>query len=307
MRLSTYYMYQHNIGSLSKAMSSGNDIYTRLSSGQTLLKPSDDPAGASQAVSWQTALADMNQYETARTYAQDALGQEDNTLSSISSILTGNLSETIVAGGNGAYSDQDRQALATTLSGIRDSLRDLGNSRNSSGRYLFSGYKTSTEPFAQDGSYQGGDTAMSQQVDDSVTMQVGHTGQALFMSGTDDDLLASIDKAITALNTPVASDEDRQALKETLDSVNKSVKNNIDNLGKIQAQVGTSLQQLESLGFSAATQKITLESRLQQTVGSDPDTQISLISQSKMAEFALSSSMTVFQTMQKMSLFNFVS
>jgi flagellar hook-associated protein 3 FlgL len=307
MRISTYYMYQHNIDSLSQAMTSGNDIYTRLSAGQTLLKPSDDPAGASEAVSWQTALADMDQYDTARTYAQDALSQEDNTLSSITNLLTGNLSETIVAGGNGAYSDQDRQALATTLSGIRSSLRDLGNSRNSSGRYLFSGYKTGTEPFAQDGSYHGGDTAMTQKVSDSVTMQVGDTGQALFMSGSDDDLLASIDKAIDALNKPVASDEDRQSLKETLDSVNKSVKNNIDNLGKIQAQVGTSLQQLESLGFSAATQKITLESRLQQTVGSDPDTQISLISQSKMAEFALSSSMTVFQTMQKMSLFNFVS
>lgn len=307
MRISTYYMYQHNIDTLSQAMTSGNDIYTRLSAGQTLLKPSDDPAGASEAVSWQTALADMDQYDTARTYAQDALSQEDNTLSSITNLLTGNLSETIVAGGNGAYSDQDRQALATTLSGIRSSLRDLGNSRNSSGRYLFSGYKTGTEPFAQDGSYHGGDTAMTQKVSDSVTMQVGDTGQALFMSGSDDDLLASINKAIDALNKPVASDEDRQSLKETLDSVNKSVKNNIDNLGKIQAQVGTSLQQLESLGFSAATQKITLESRLQQTVGSDPDTQISLISQSKMAEFALSSSMTVFQTMQKMSLFNFVS
>ncbi len=307
MRLSTYYMYQHNIESISNAMASGNDIYTRLSAGQTLLKPSDDPAGASQAVSWQTALADMDQYDTARTYAQDALGQEDNTLSSIANILTGTLSETLVAGGNGAYSDEDRQALATTLSGIRSSLRDLGNSRNSSGRYLFSGYKTGTEPFTADGRYQGGDTAMMQQVGDSVTMQVGHTGQALFMSGSDDDLLASIDKAIDALNTPVTSDDDRQTLQTTLDSVTKSVKNNIDNLGKIQAQVGTSLQQLESLGFSAATQKITLESRLQQTVGSDPDTQISLISQSKMAEFALSSSMTVFQTLQKMSLFNYVS
>lgn len=307
MRLSTLYLYQHNIDSLSSAMASGNAIYSRLSAGQTLLKPSDDPAGASQAVSWQTALADMDQYDTARTYAQDALGQEDTVLSSIASLLTGTLSETLVAGGNGAYSDADRQALATTLGGIRESLRDLGNSRNSSGRYLFSGYKTGTPPFAEDGSYQGGETAMTQQVGDSVTMQVGHTGQALFMSGSDDDLLGAIDRAIDALNRPVASEADRQALSETLDSVNQRVKHNIDNLGKIQAQVGTRLQQLESLGFSAATQKITLESRLQQTVGSDPDTQISLISQSKMAEFALSSSMTVFQTLQKMSLFNFVS
>jgi len=39
-------MYQSNIDSLSKAMNSGNDVYMRLSSGQILLKPSDDPAGA---------------------------------------------------------------------------------------------------------------------------------------------------------------------------------------------------------------------------------------------------------------------
>ncbi|RPE04635.1 flagellar hook-associated protein 3 [Candidatus Pantoea deserta] len=307
MRLSTHYMFQHNIDSVSKAIAGGNDIYTRLSSGQTLLKPSDDPAGASQAVTLQMALANMSQYDTSRTYAQDALGQEDTTLTSISNILTGNLSEKIVAGGNGAYSDKDRQALATELKGIRDNLRDLGNTRNSSGRYIFSGYKTGTEPFSEDGGYQGGDTAMTQKVGDSVVMQVGHTGADLFMSGTDDDLLVSLDKAIAALNQPVTDDEDRQALQSTLDSVNISVKHNIDNLGKIQAEVGTNLQQIESLGFSADAQKITIQSRLQQTVGSDPDTQISLISQSKMSEFALSSSMMVFQTMQKMSIFNFVS
>ncbi|ROP58308.1 flagellar hook-associated protein 3 FlgL [Enterobacter sp. BIGb0383] len=307
MRLSTHYMFQHNIESMTKAMSSGNDIYSRLSAGQTLLTPSDDPAGASQAITYQKALADMSQYDTARTYAQDALGQEDNVLSSIANILTGSLSEKIVSGGNGTHSDQDRQALATELEGIRGNLRDLGNSRNSSGRYIFSGYKTGAEPFAKDGSYAGGDTPMTQKVGDSVEMQVGHTGQQLFMSGSDNDLLAAIDKAVTALNQPVADDDDRTALQSVLDSVNKVVKNSVDNIGKIQSQVGTNLQQLESLGFSSDAQKITLQSRYQQTVGSDPDTMITLISQSKMSEFALSSSMTVFQTMQKMTLFNFVS
>lgn len=307
MRLSTHYMYQHNIESLTKAMSSGNDIYTRLSAGQTLLKPSDDPAGASQAITWQNAFADISQYDTARTYAQDALGQEDNVLSSISTILTGSLSEKIVSGGNGTHSDQDRQTLATELKSIRESLRDLGNSSNSSGRHIFAGYKTGSEPFAEDGSYAGGDTPMVQNVGDSVEMQVGHTGQQLFMTGSDNDLLAAIDNAVEALNQPVTDDDGRVALQDVLDDVNRVVKKNVDNIGKIQSQVGTSLQQLESLGFSSDTQKITLQSRYQQTVGSDPDTMITLISQSKMSEFALSSSMTVFQTMQKMSLFNFVS
>lgn len=305
MRFSTHYMYQKNIDSITKTMASGNNVNARLAAGQTLLTPSDNPAGASEAVALQNTLAGMSQYDTARSYAQDALGQEDNTLSSIQSILTGNLSEKIISGGNGTFSDQDRQAVATELKGIRDNLSNLGNSRDSNGHYIFSGYKTGSAPFADDGSYVGGDTPLTQQVGDNVEMQVGHTGQQLFMSGSSDDLLGAIDKAIDALQKPVTNDDDRQALKNTLDSVNNSVKKNIDNIGKIQAEVGTNLQQLDSLSFSSDAQKISVTARLQQAVGSDSDTQISLITQSKMSEFALTSSMTVFQTMQKMSIFNF--
>lgn len=305
MRFSTHYMYQQHIESISKSMESGNDVSSRISAGQSLLTPSDDPAAASQAVTLQNALSSLAQYDTARNYAQNALGQEDNTLNSIQTLLTGNLTEKIVAGGNGSYSDQDRQALATELQGIRSNLLETGNTRDSNGRFVFAGYKTGSEAFDKDGHYVGGDTPLSQSVSDNVELQVGHTGQQLFMSGTSDDLLAALDKAVNALNKPVTSDEDRQALQSTLDSVNKTVKKNIDNIGKMQSEVGTSLQQLDALSLTSGTQKISLTTRLQQALGSDSETQISLITQSKMSEFALTSSMTVFQTMQKMSIFDF--
>lgn len=306
MRLSTSYMYQRNIENMSNATINYNDIYTRLAAGQILLKPSDNPAGASQAIVYQNALSDMNQYDTARLYAQDSLGYEDNVLNSISNLLTKNVSEKIVAAGNDTYTDADRQALAIELEGIRDSLIDLGNSKNSNGRYIFGGYQTGSEPFLKDGTYVGGDTAIMQTVGGSTEMQVGHTGSDVFMSGTDDDLFVALNKAIEALQQPIESDEDREALQETLDSVNKSISNCIDNLGKIQAEVGTNLQQLDQLGASSDTQRINLESRYQQTVGSDSEAMISLITQSKMSEFALNSSMLVFQAMQKMSLFNMI-
>ncbi|WP_392432571.1 flagellar hook-associated protein FlgL [Yersinia sp. HM-2024] len=304
MRLSTSYMYQRNIDNMSNATINYNDIYSRLAAGQILLKPSDNPAGTSQAIVYQNALSDMNQYDTARLYAQDSLGLEDNVLNSISNLLTKNLSEKIVAAGNDTYTDSDRQALAIELEGIRDSLIDLGNSKNSSGRYIFGGYQTGTEPFLKDGTYVGGDTAMTQTVGDSTVMQVGHTGNNVFMSGTDDDLFVALNKAIDALQQPIETDEDREALQATLDSVNRSLNNCIDNLGKIQAEVGTNLQQLDQLGASSDIQRITVESRYQQTIGSDSEAMISLITQSKMSEFALNSSMLVFQSMQKMSLFN---
>ncbi|QKJ01909.1 flagellar hook-associated protein FlgL [Yersinia mollaretii] len=304
MRLSTQYMFQSNINSMSNAMNAGNDIYMQLSAQRTLLTPSDDPAGASQAVIYQNALANMQQFDTARLYAQDALEQEDNTLTSIGHLLTENLSKKIVAGGNGALSDADRQALATELQGIRDNLLDLGNTTNSNGRYIFGGYKTGSAPFEKDGTYVGGDTAMTQHVADSTEMQVGHIGSDVFMSGSNDDIFAALDSAIAALNEPIVDDADREALQKTLDSANISIKKGIDNLGKVQAQVGTNLQQIDSLAERSAVEQINMQSRLQQTVGSDPSTMITLASQSKMTEFALNSSMMVFQSMQKLSIFN---
>lgn len=306
MRLSTQYMFQHNIDSLSKAMNTGNDIAMRLSAGQKLLTPSDDPSGAAQAIIYQNSLASMQQFDTARIYAKNALELEDNTLNSLGNILTKNLSEKIVAGGNGAYSNADRQALATELQGIRDNMMDLANAKNSSGRYIFSGYNTDTRPYLPDGTYVGGDTPATQIVADSTEMQTGHLGSDVFMSGSGDDLFAALDKAIAALNTPINDGDDaaRKALQDTLDAVNVSVKKGIDNLGRVQAEVGTNLQQIDALDMSSATQQINVESRLQETVGSDYNTFITLIGQSKMTEFSLNSSMMVFQTMQKMNIFN---
>lgn len=306
MRLSTSYLYQHQIDSLSKAMSGYNDVSSRLSAGQTLLTPSDDPFNAAQTINYQTALDSMNQFDTARKYAQDALGQEDNTLNSIGNLLTENLSQKIVAGGNGSYSDEDRKSLATELQGIRDNLLDLANTKNSDDRYIFAGYKTQTTPFQKDGTYVGGDTAMTQIVADSTEMQVGHTGSSVFLSGTPDDLFKALDSAINALNQDITTDDDRKQLQTTLDSVNKSVKKNIDNLGKVRATVGTNMKQLETLGFSSDAQSINVQSRLQQSLGADWDSMITVLSQSKMSEFALNSSMTVFQAMQQLSIFKFV-
>lgn len=306
MRLSTNFMYQRNIESLSNAMVKGNDIYTRLAAGKMLLNPSDDPAAASQAITLQNSLARADQYSTARMFAQDKLGQENSALDSISTLMTNNLAEKIVAGGNGTYSDADREALATELEGIRNNMLDIANTKDSNGRYIFAGYKTDTKPFDENGNYVGGDSAMSQTVADSTEMKVGHTGSDVFMSGTGDDIFMQLDRAIEALRTPVETDEDREALQAVLDDVNVSIKKGIDNLGRVQAEVGTNLQQLETLGFSADTQAIALETRLQQTVGSDSDSLITMVAASQMSEFSLNASMMVFQSMQSMSLFNMV-
>lgn len=303
MRISTSYMYQNQINNLSNTMNGYNDIASRLSAGQTLLKPSDDPANASQAVNEENALAKLEQYGTARQYSEDALGQEDNTLTSISNLLTDQLSEKIVASGDGAYSNEDRQALATEIEGIRANLMDLANTRDSDGNYIFAGYKTGAAPFKDDGTYVGGDKAMTQFVADGCEIQVGDTGDKIFMTGTSDDLFKALDSVIDKLKQNVETDDQRQALQNTLDSVNKTVKKGIDNLGKIQARLGTNLQKISSLGAISDEQGISEQTRLQGALGSDWDTRISLMSESAMSQFSLNSSLMVFQSMQQLSIF----
>lgn len=309
MRLSTQYMYQHNIDSLSKAMTSSNDLGTRISAGQRLQTPSDDPSGASQAVHYQNSLSIIKQYDTARLSAQDSLNFEDNTLNSLGNILTTSLSEKIVAAGNQTRSDTDRQALAKELQGIRDNIMNIANTRNSNGRYIFAGYDSDKIPFdVKTGAYQGGNTPINQHVADSTDMQVSHTGDDIFMSGTTHDLFGALDSAISVLNTPTGDGNNGtitlSALQTTLDDSNKSIKSGIDNLGKIQAQVGTNLQQIDALGTISASQQMDMESRLEETVGSDYTTMITMLSESKMSDFALNASMMVFQSMQKMNIFN---
>ncbi|MET4862520.1 flagellar hook-associated protein FlgL [Morganella morganii] len=289
---------------MSNATVNFNNVYTRLSAGQTLLKPSDDPAAASQAIIYKNALSDINQYDTARMFAQDALSYEDNALNSITNLLTKNLTEKIVQAGNDTYSDADREALAVELEGIRDNLLDLGNSKNSNGHYIFGGYNSDSPPFLPDGTYVGGDKAITQKVGDSAEMQIGHTGSDVFMSGTSDDLFVALDNAITALRQPVETDADREALRDVLDNTNRSINKCIDNLGKVQAQVGTNLQQLEQLGFASDVNKISVESSYEQTIGADSEAFISLTTQAAMADFALQASMLVFQSMKNTSLFN---
>lgn len=305
-------MYQRNINSMSNAFVNYSDVNLRLASGQVLLRPSDNPGAASQAIIYQSALSDMNQYDTARIYAQNSLGHEDNILGSISNLLTKNLSEKIVQAGNDTYSDADRDALATELEGIRDNLLDLGNSKDSNGRYIFGGYQTDKPPFDENGNYLGGNTVMTQMVGDSTNMQVGHLGSDVFTCQVKQDdgsyqtynLFKSLDDTITALREPITDDASREKLRTKLDETNRVINSCIDNLGKIQAEVGTNLQQLEQLGLSSDLNRISVESRYQETIGSDDQSMISLITEATFADFALQSSMMVFQTMTKMSLFN---
>ncbi|MBE3488012.1 MULTISPECIES: flagellar hook-associated protein FlgL [unclassified Enterobacter cloacae complex] len=296
MRLSTLYMFKQSAESMSKRVSDNNNIYLQLSAGKSLLRASDDPKSATDAVNYQDALAKLELYSNVRSTVRSSLEHEDNILNGVGNLLTTTLTEKIVAAKTESYSDEDRRALGAEIKGIRGNLMDLANNRDGSGRYIFGGFKSDTAPFDDAGNYVGGDTARRQTVADGTDMQTGHLGSDVF-----GDIFSVLDKAVEELSRdPIDSD----ALNAALSAASEAVSGGIDRLGKAQAELGTNLQQLDALDMSGDVMINDTITKVQTAIGADYSTMTSLIMDSKMSEFALNASMMVFQSMQKMNLFN---
>lgn len=296
MRLSTLYMYKQSAESMTKRMSQSNETYLRMSAGKTLLKASDDPAAATDAVKYQDALAKLEMYSSVRSQTRGALEHQDNILNGVGNLLTTTLKEKIVAAGADTYSDDDRRALGKEIEGIRKNMLDLANNRDGNGRYIFGGFKTDVPPFDADGNYVGGDEARKQTVADGTEMQTGHTGDEVF-----GDIFPILDKAIEELTRdPLDYDDMRAALS----AASKAVDEGIERLGNVQAELGTNLQQLDALDLSGGVMINDTIIKVQNAIGSDTSKLVTLVSESQMSELAFNASMFVYKNMQKMNLFN---
>ncbi|MGM8430253.1 flagellar hook-associated protein FlgL [Enterobacter cloacae] len=296
MRLSTLYMYKQSSESMTKRMSQSNDAYLRMSAGKTLLKASDDPTAATDAVKHQDALAKLEMYSSVRSRARSALEFQDHILNGVGNLMTTTLKEKMVAAGSDAYSDDDRNALGEEIKGIRENLLDLANSRDASGRYIFSGFNTDTPAFDEDGVYQGGSEARKQTVADGTEMQTGHLGDEIF-----DDIFALLDTAVTELTRETINYDDMRA---ALEAASKGIDAGIDRLGKAQAELGTNMQQLDALDLTGDVLINDTIVKVQDAIGADTSMLVTLVSESQMSELAFNASMYVYKNMQKMTLFN---
>lgn len=295
MRLSTLYMYKQSSEAMTKRMSQSNEAYLRMSAGKTLLKASDDPTAATDAVKHQDALAKLEMYSSVRSRARGALEFQDHILNGVGNLMTTTLKEKIVAAGNGAYSNEDLQALGEEIKGIRENLLDLANSRDSSGRYIFSGFNTDTPAFDEVGNYRGGNEARKQTVADGTEMQTGHLGDEIF-----DDIFMVLNDAVAAL----MAGSESAGFEDALTAASKGIDAGIDRLGKAQAELGTRMQQLDALDLTGNVLITDTIVKVQDAIGADTSMLVTLVSESQMSELAFNASMFVYKNMQKMNLFN---
>ncbi|WP_336748102.1 flagellar hook-associated protein FlgL [Pantoea vagans] len=317
MRISTNMIFDQQVRGITDSQASWLKVGEQLSSGRRVTNPSDDPIAASRAVVLSQTQQQGSQYALARTFAEQGLSLEENTLNNVTSAIQ-DAQTLIVNGSTGTLSDDDRGSIATQLEGIRAQLLNQANSQDANGRYIFAGYKTDSAPFVDTTgtgvSYAGGTEAITQKVDTSRTMTVAHTGDDVFMaitsnatkepdgSASETNLFTMLDSAIAALKVP--QDDADAATKATfqaaMDKTNRGLGNALNNVLTVRSEIGTQLAEIDTLNAQGDDRSVIYSSQMSDLVDAD---YTKTVSSYTMQQTALQASYKTFTDMSKMSLF----
>jgi len=185
MRISTPMLNDAALNGILQDQSALSATQTKLSSGQNINSPADDPVGAVQLLQLNNAGTQYQQYLSNGQSANTNLSLEQNALSSTTTTLQ-SIQNLVVQANSGANTTTDLQAIATQIQQLQQQLVGTANSRNAQGEYLFSGYSVNTQPFIRGSSgavsYVGDHGVNSVPLDGGTSVQTGDAGSSVFMN-----------------------------------------------------------------------------------------------------------------------------
>ena len=184
MRISTQSMYQTATNQLGDLQTALARTQQQLSTNRKNLTPSDDPIATARALQVTQSQAINTQLGTNRQGAESSLTSEEQALASTAALIQ-NVQTLAVSAGNGSLNDSDRAGLATQLQGQLADLMGLANTTDATGNYVFSGYQSSTPPFAQAAggvSYLGDQGQRQLQVSTGRQIAISDPGSAVFQN-----------------------------------------------------------------------------------------------------------------------------
>ena len=149
MRLSNNLMYQNNINKILDNQQGVANAQERVTTGEKYLTTSEAPAAISQAMLYSNKIQTNEQYTKNIDQLNGRLETEETILQSINTNIQ-QAQELTIQAGNGAYTKDDLKSIASELSGIQQTLANLMNTRSEDGKFIFSGYQDSTQPYQFD-------------------------------------------------------------------------------------------------------------------------------------------------------------
>lgn len=229
---------------LNSSLSALERTTDELSSGRTIIQPSDNPYGASRVIDLQSQLDGLSSYEA---NAQEGIAWENTASGAMINMnaLAQRARELVVEAANGTNNQSDLNTIATEIEQLTESLKQDANTQYA-GQYVFSGTATKTAPYAQgpEDEYKGNAETVARAVGPGASVTVTTNISTVLGNGEG----ANDGKMLDTLRTIVAhlrggTAEDREALGTT---DLKNLDANLSALSEVQAVAGSATDQLRT-------------------------------------------------------------
>jgi flagellar hook-associated protein 3 FlgL len=260
MRITQRAIVTTSLQGLSSNLAAVNKLQQQLTSGKTISRPSDSPTATNTSMYTRQDIASNAQHARNITDGTTVLDSTDSALQDMLDQVQRVRALTVQALNDGAMSDQPRQAIATEVTSLRESLLNQAN-QVVQGRPLFGGVTTGGKAYTDDGDYvgvggaNGIEAPVLRRVSDVEVIRVDVTGPEAF--GDPDS-----GKDLFAVVGNIAADvDDPTALAGHLDDLDAVIRQMLT----ANAAVGTRQARMETARTVNAGQQLTLSSQLSAT------------------------------------------
>lgn len=233
---STQYHSYMNLA-LATANARSGELIQQMSSGNKLLRPSDDPIASIRLLRLEREEAALTQYRDNIGALRARLSLNESYLSGMGRDMLGARDQLLMAL-EASYTNVDLRDMATPLAALRDSLLYSANTQDQEGRYLFSGSAFTTPAVAVDATQPAGSRYSFAGNTDSMPVEVGHgvTQPSNVTVPELPALLNQLDATIALLTSPT--------LDHANPAVNAQLRTTLAALDQVHGATGSKIAQL---------------------------------------------------------------
>ena len=223
-----------------------NKYQNQIATGKLYKYASEAPVAAAQSIRYKARIAQLEQNSNNIEDAKEMLKVADTALDSYDEILA-RISELSTQAANvGTMGKEERDAIKIEIEQLRKEIISLANTEYN-GRYIFSGFKTTTALMNEDGTYKanvvtsGEDKeAINYSIGFGSKLQVNVLGPDVFGEASEEGgksgIIANIDSLIKSID-----DADADAIVSASRLISQNLQISVD----ARADVGARLNRLE--------------------------------------------------------------
>jgi flagellar hook-associated protein 3 FlgL len=268
-RITPAMLTSSTLDNLNSSLAALDRTSEELSSGKTILEPSDNPYGASQVIDLQSQLDGLSAYESD---AQNGIAWENTAGSAMANMneVVQRVRELVVDAANGTNNQSDLNTIANEVEQLTEGIKQDANTQYA-GQYVFSGTATTTPPYQQGASdeYKGNGETVARAVGPGASVTISTDISTLLGNGE----AAGDSKLLDTLRT-IAGDLRAGNSKALGSSDLQSLDANIETLSQLQATAGSVTDQLQT----ALSRSEDLQTSIAEGLSNTEDTNVAATS-----------------------------